>query len=109
MEVAASMADWITDLNDSRDDCSMSQRLECARNFVELCEQLDGFGLLCHMGHHRQVLREKGRPDLVFVVGLLSIQPKEGAEGRRYALVHLEGKRETVDVDRVPLPEGFGA
>jgi len=30
-------------------------------------------------------------------------------EGRRYALVQLEGKWETLEADRVPLPEGFGA
>jgi hypothetical protein len=37
--------------------------------------------------------------------GLRSIQSKGGADGRRYALVHLEGKWETVDEDRVSLPE----
>jgi transcriptional regulator with XRE-family HTH domain len=97
LEIAASLVDWVKDLNDVWDDCNMSQRLEYARNFVDQCAQLEQFGLICHMGHHRQVLREKGRSDLTFVVGLLSIQPKEGVEGRRYALIHLEGKWETVD------------
>jgi transcriptional regulator with XRE-family HTH domain len=109
LEVAASLADWTKDLNDIWDDCSISQRVEYARGFVEQCAQLEALGLVCHMGHHRQVLREKGRPDLVFTVGLMSTQPKEGAQGRRYALVQLEGKWETVDEDRVPLPKGFGA
>lgn len=105
LEIVASMVDWVKDLNDVWDDCSMSQRLEYARSFIELCSQLEPLGLLCHMGHHRQMMREKGRADLVFVVGLMSIQAKEGAEGRRYALIRLEGKWETVDEDRVPLPK----
>jgi transcriptional regulator with XRE-family HTH domain len=108
LEIAASLVDWVKDLNDVWDDCGMSQRVEYARSFVDQCAQLEEFGLLCHMGHHRQVLREKGRSDLTFVVGLLSIQPKEGAEGRQYALIHLEGKWETVDEDRVSLPESQG-
>jgi transcriptional regulator with XRE-family HTH domain len=105
LEIAASLVDWVKDLNDVWDDCSMSQRLRYARDFVDLCAQLEQFGLVCHMGQHRQVLREKGRSDLTFVVGLLSIQPREGVEGRRYALIHLDGKWETVDEDRMSLPE----
>jgi transcriptional regulator with XRE-family HTH domain len=108
LEIAASLVDWVKDLNDIWDDCCMSQRLEYARSFVDQCAQLEQFGLLCHMGHHRQVLREKGQSDLTFVVGLLSIQLNEGAEGRRYALIHLQGKWETVDEDRVSLPESQG-
>ena len=108
LEIAASLVDWVKDLNDIWDDCSMSQRLEYARSFVDQCAQLEQFGLLCHMGHHRQVLREKGQSDLTFVVGLLSIQLNEGAEGRRYALIHLQGKWETVDEDRISLPESQG-
>jgi transcriptional regulator with XRE-family HTH domain len=108
IEIAASLVDWVKDMNDVWDDCSMSQRVEYARSFVTQCAQLEQFGLLCYMGHHRQVLREKERPDLTFVVGLLSIQPKEGVEERRYALIHLEGKWETVDGDRVSLLEAPG-
>jgi hypothetical protein len=103
LEVAASLVDWVTDLNDVWDDCSMSQRLEYARNFVEQCVRLEALGYLCHLGHHRQVLREKGRADLVFVVGLLSILPKESGKGRRYGLVELEGRWETVPEDRPPV------
>jgi hypothetical protein len=36
----------------------------------------------------------------------MSIRKKEKAEGRRYALVTLEGEWETVREDRIALPEG---
>jgi transcriptional regulator with XRE-family HTH domain len=107
LEVAASLVDWIKDLNDSWDDCSASDQLSFARSCIELCGQIETLGYLCHMGHHKQLLHEKGRPDLVFVVGLLSIQNKSGSDGVRYALIELEGRWETVDEDRVPLAEGF--
>ena len=107
METAASMVDWIKDLNDAWDDCSMSDRLHYARNFVDLCKELEGHGYLCHMGTHKQLLREQGRSDLVFVVGLMSLQPKGEVDGRRYALVHLEGRWETAMEDRIRLPEDF--
>ena len=107
LDVAASMVDWIKDLNDVWDDCSMSQRVGYARSFVELCAEIEALGYLCYMGHHQQVLREKGKSDLVFVVGLMSIQTKEAAEGRRYGLVELDGKWETIEDDRAPLPDDF--
>ena len=59
------------------------------------------------MGHHGQMLREKGRPNLVFVVGVLTVQQKSNAAGTRYALIELEGRWETMDEDRVPLTEDF--
>jgi transcriptional regulator with XRE-family HTH domain len=105
LELAASLVDCVKDLNDVWDECGMSDRLQYARSFADQCAQLEELGFLCHMGHHRQVLRETGKRDLTFVVGLMSIQPKEGPQGRRYALVQLEGKWETVDADRLPLPE----
>jgi len=103
LEAAASMADWITDLNDVWDDCSMSQRLEYARSFVELCREIERHGFVCHMGNHKQQLREKDRPTLVFSVGLMTLLPKDGAEGSRYALVQLEGRWESMESDRAPL------
>jgi hypothetical protein len=56
------------------------------------------------VGHYKQVLHEKSRPDLVFVVGLLSIRDTANADGTRYALVELEGRWEELDEDRVTLP-----
>lgn len=103
LETAASMTDWITDLNDVWDDCSMSQRLEYARSFVELCREIETHGFVCHMGNHKQQLREKDRPTLVFSVGLMTLLPKDGAEGSRYALVQLEGRWESMESDRTPL------
>jgi hypothetical protein len=58
---------------------------------------------------HRHALYEKARPDLVLVVGLMSIRKKEEAEGRRHALAELDGKWETVREERMPLPGGFDA
>ena len=107
METAASMVDWIKDLNDVWDDCSMSDRLQYARNFIDLCKELEEHGYLCHMGSHKQLLREQGRPDLVFVVGLMCLQAKKDANERRYALVHLEGRWETMPADRIQLPDDF--
>lgn len=104
LDLTASMTDWITDLNDIWDECSASHRLECANSFVELCRKLETHGLVCYMGHHRQRRRERGRPDLVFDVGLMSIQAKEGVDGTRYALVQLEGDWETLDEDRIECP-----
>jgi transcriptional regulator with XRE-family HTH domain len=107
LEVAATLVDWIKDLDGIWDDCGMSEQLQYARGFVEQCAQLEALGFVCHIGQHRQVLRQKDHADLVFNVGLLSIQPKEGAEGRRYALVQLDGGWETTKEDRVPLPDDF--
>ncbi|QOZ36988.1 helix-turn-helix domain-containing protein [Bradyrhizobium sp. CCBAU 53421] len=107
LEIAAVLVDWIKDLDGVWEDCGMSEQLRFARSFVEECMKLETLGFICHLGSHRQVLREKGRPDLTFNVGLLSIQPKEGAQGRRYALVQLEGRWEATDEDRVSLPEGY--
>jgi transcriptional regulator with XRE-family HTH domain len=109
LEVAATLVDWLKDLDGIWDDCSMSEQLGYARSFVQECARLEPLGLVCYMGHHRQVLRERDKKDLTFSVGVLSIQKKEGAEGRRYALVQLEGRWEVPDGDRVPLPEGIDA
>jgi transcriptional regulator with XRE-family HTH domain len=103
MAVAVSLTDLARGMTDVWDDCSMSDRLSFARDFVELCEELEAQGFLCHMGSNRQVLREKGRPDLVFDVGVLSFQPKSNADGKRYALITLEGNWETIAEDRAPL------
>ena len=103
LEIAATMGDWIRDLNDVWDECYMSQRLEYARSFVELCQSIQERGYLCHMGHHRQRLRTKGKPDLVLEVGLMSIQQIDGEEGERFALVQLDGAWETMDEDRIKL------
>jgi transcriptional regulator with XRE-family HTH domain len=107
LEIAASLADLVKDLINVWDDCTTSDQVHYAQNCVELCGQLEAFGYLCHMGNHKQVLHERGRPDLVFTVGLLSIQEKAGADGTRYALIELEGRWETVDEDRAPLPAHF--
>jgi transcriptional regulator with XRE-family HTH domain len=103
LDTVAAMSDWITDLNDVWDDCPMSQRLEFARSFVELCDEIGRYGFVCYMGSHRQQLRQKERAPLLFTVGLMTLLPKEGVEGVRYALVELEGQWENLESDRLPF------
>ncbi|MDP1751865.1 MAG: helix-turn-helix transcriptional regulator [Reyranella sp.] len=107
LDVVAAMTDWVRDLNDVWVDCDSVRRLEYARSFADLCTQLEEHGYLCHMGSHRQRLHHAGKPDLVFDVGLMSIQAASGAAGTRYALVELEGDWETLEKDRMALPPDF--
>lgn len=105
LELAAELVDTMKDLNDGWEDISASDQLQCARNCVELIRSLEEFGYLCHMGHHKQVLRTKGRPDLALVVGLLCIQNKSEADGTRYAIVELEDGWEKASEDRMQFAE----
>ena len=100
LETAATIGDWIEDMDGVWELCSMSQRLGYAQNFAELCQQIEAQDYLCHIGQYRQRMREKGKPDLIFLVGLLSFRPKKESDGQRYALVELEGAWETLDEDR---------
>lgn len=103
LDVAAAMADWIRDCGDIWEDCSMSQRVEYAREFVKLCQQIEAMGYACYMGSHRQQLRQKDRSRMIFNVGLMTILPKEGALGTRYAMVQLEGAWESMEEERATL------
>lgn len=104
LEAAAGMADYITDLNDVWVDCPMSQRFEYARSFVELCKQIEQeHNYVCYLGHHRQRLRQKDRPALIFEFGVMTILPKAENHDPRYALIQLEGQWESLDADRIPL------
>ena len=103
LDTAAAMSDWITDLDDIWVECSMSQRLEYAREFVKLCQQIEDMGYVCYMGSHRQQLRQRDRSRMIWTVGLMTILPKDGQEGRRYAMVQLDGAWENMEEDRVPL------
>lgn len=102
LDTAAAMADWIRDMGDVWEECYVSQRVEYAREFVKLCQQIEGMGYVCYMGSHRQQLRQKDRSRMIFTVGLMTVLPK-AAEGTRYAMVQLEGAWESMEEDRVPL------
>ncbi|MBX9791836.1 MAG: helix-turn-helix domain-containing protein [Sphingomonas sp.] len=103
LDVAAAMADWVRDCGDIWDDCYMSQRLDYAREFVKLGRQLEELGYFCYMGSHRMQLRQKDQSRLIFTVGLMTVLPKEGSEGTRYAVIQLEGAWESLEEDRVSL------
>jgi hypothetical protein len=61
------------------------------------------------MGNQRQQLREKDRPALVLTVGSMVIRPNQARGATRYAVVQLEGQRESLDADRVRFPEEASA
>jgi len=100
VEIAATMSDQVRDLIDIWSESSEVDRLLYARSFVEDCKQLEDIGYLCHMGRHRQRMRDEGKPDLVFTAGFLSIRPTKDSSQQRYALVQLEGRWETLEEDR---------
>lgn len=103
LDLAAAMADWIRDCGDIWEDCYLSQRVDFAREFVKLIQQIEQMGYGCYMGSHRQQLRQKDRSRMIFTVGIVTILPNEGAAGTRYAMIELEGAWESVEEDRVPL------
>ena len=102
LDTAAAMADWIRDMGDVWEECYVSQRVEYAREFLKLCQQLEQMGYVCYMGNHRQQLRQKDGSRTILTVGLMTVLPKE-REGPRYAMVQLEGSWESIEEDRVPL------
>ena len=101
LDVAAAMADWIRDCCDIWDESYMSQRVEYAREFAQLCKQIEALGYVCLMGSHRQQLRQKDRSRLIFTVGLMTVLPK--GQDTRLAMVQLEGGWESMEEDRVSL------
>lgn len=103
LDVAAAMADWVRDCGDIWGDCYVSQRVEYAREFVQFCQQIEELGYFCYMGSYRQQLRQKDRSRLIFTVGLMTVLPKEGVDGTRYAIIQLEGAWESMEEDGVSL------
>lgn len=102
LDTAAAMADWIREMGDVWEECYVSQRVEYAREFLKLCQQIEQTGYVCYMGNHRQQLRQKDGSLTIFTVGLITVLRKE-SEGPRYAMVQLEGAWESMEEDRVPL------
>jgi transcriptional regulator with XRE-family HTH domain len=100
LAIASTIGDWFQDLDGIWGICSMSDRLSYARSVCELCLEIQGLGYVCYMGQHREKLRERGKPDLIFLSGLVSFQPHSESEAQRYALVHLDGAWETLEEDR---------
>lgn len=100
MDLAASIADWIQDLNDVWEVVYQSEKLEYARSFSQLCEEIEGYGYVCHMGNYRQ--RMSGT---IFDVGLIAILRKDDTRDQRAALVTLEGGWEVLEEDRMELPD----
>jgi hypothetical protein len=101
---AYAMVDWMRDTIDIWDEVPQSHRLECAREFVSMCQDMEGYGYLCHLGRYKQQLKTPGKPALVIDVALMSFLPKKDGDGTRYCLIRLEGAWETLAEDRVELP-----
>jgi transcriptional regulator with XRE-family HTH domain len=103
LDIAAPLVDRIKDLAEAWDDCNTTDQLAFARACADECSQLENLGYICQIGSHKQVLRDRGQPDLVFIVGLLTVHKKTDGELARFAMIHLEGRWETVAEDRMPL------
>ena len=56
----------------------------------------------------KQVLRQEGRPNLIFDANVMIILPKDNAP-TRCAMASLENGWETLEQDRIPLPDDKGA
>ncbi|ALG60978.1 MULTISPECIES: helix-turn-helix domain-containing protein [Citromicrobium] len=102
LSIAAEMTDWIRDLGDIWDECYMSQRVEYAREFVNLCQQIEGAGYICYMGRHRQQMRYREGSRTILTVGLMIILPKN-SDATRYTIIPLEGVWESVEEERANL------
>lgn len=94
LSIAGALGDWLEDLSNVWVECYLSQRIEYAGEFVELCRQLQPLGFGCFMGSHRQILRQTPRP-LVFNVGVMTVMPL--ASPTPFGLVELEGDWERWD------------
>lgn len=94
LELAAVEHDWISDLNDGWIGCSGSQRLEYARSFVELCHHIEtaGYGPSFAVGPPEKI-------GLRLCSMWVTILPKKIGYGTHYAIVQLEGARETSESD----------
>jgi transcriptional regulator with XRE-family HTH domain len=103
LDVAATMTDWVTDCGDIWDEIPMSGRVDLAREFAELCEQIEALGYVCYMGGHRQQLRQRDGSRMIFTVGLMTILHAKDEAETRYAMVELDGAWETMEEDRVSL------
>lgn len=101
--LAASMTDSLRDLMDIWNDIYEAERLTYVRDFMEVAKKLEALGYLCHMGRHRQRMRDDGKPDLVCTAGILIIRPKAASSEQRHAMVQLAGRWETLEEDRPPL------
>lgn len=99
LDLVATMADQIRDFIDIWPEVYETERLTYARSFAEQCTELEKLGFDCHMGQHRQRLRDKGKPDLVCSAGFMSIRPKTDRQ-MKYAMVQLDGRWETLEEDR---------
>ncbi len=105
LDSAAEMCDWISDVMNGWSEVTFTDRLTMARQFSEMCCEIENHGYVCMMGQYRQRLINKGRPDVVANFGLLSILTVKDAKTMRFAMVELEGGWETLQEDRVPMPD----
>lgn len=97
LEVAVQLDDYLEDLSLCWEDLSSSDKLKCAKDFVELCCQLETKGYSCCMGGHQQIRRRSDQPDLLFDVGVVLYVPHVPDGEERYALIELDDNWERVE------------
>ena len=105
IHTVAEMIDWISDLCDLWNECSMSQRLDYATSFVDLCKKLEEKKYYCYMGHHKQQERVRSNRGIIIDVGVMSIRPMDEIGEEQCLMVHLEDDWETLVQDRPSLDD----
>lgn len=101
--IAAVMTDYITDYMDIWDVMSATNKLDCARAFLDLCKSMEALGYICHMGRYRQ--RESRKNPVTFDVGLLTFLGIEESKTAQYAFIQLPDGWEVPVEDRPSMPD----
>nr|WP_284375406.1 helix-turn-helix transcriptional regulator [Sulfitobacter pacificus] len=88
LALAASISEWMDDLDGIWEISTASQRLDYASSIAALCQELEALDYPTHFCSFRQQhMRDKGA---LWDVGLISFLPKAEHDGDRYGLVTLD-------------------
>ncbi len=104
--VAATMVDYIKDYMEIWPDMGATNRLECAKSFMDYCKSLEALGYVCHMGRHRQ--REIRKNPVTFDVGLMTFLGTEASKTAQYAFIQLPDGWEVPEEDRPKQSDSEG-
>ena len=103
LELAATLADLLTDWGDIWSDMPVSGRLDAARSMAAVCTDLERAGYLVHMGTYRAQQRIESGKRIVFRVLVVSVRRRTESENLCFAIVQLGDGLELPPEDMSPL------